>query len=70
VAQLAAPLLGPAGEPRVCFAGEATCAAHMGTAHGAFMSGEREAARLLAAWGLGGAAAGAEAELDAGPPAS
>ncbi|GBF89359.1 hypothetical protein Rsub_02237 [Raphidocelis subcapitata] len=37
----------------LCFAGEATCRAHQGTVHGAFLSGRREAARLLRAWGLG-----------------
>jgi hypothetical protein len=36
----------------VCFAGEATSRQYMGTVHGAFMSGEREAERLLAQWGL------------------
>lgn len=36
----------------VCFAGEATSRIHMGTVHGAFNSGVREANRLLSAWGL------------------
>jgi hypothetical protein len=36
----------------VCFAGEATSRHHMGTVHGAYMSGVREAGRLLAQWGL------------------
>ena len=39
-------------QPLVLFAGEATHAEHYGTAHGAFMSGEREAERLLLAWQL------------------
>ena len=49
---LAQPLLGPGGQPLVCFAGEATDAQYMGTAHGSVISGEREAVRLLQAWGL------------------
>eukprot|EP00966_Prymnesium_polylepis_P220064 5090945-Prymnesium_polylepis.1 len=36
--------------PRVLFCGEATSRAHFGTVHGAIISGEREAARLLRAW--------------------
>ena len=40
------------GVPLVCFAGEATSRSHMGTVHGAFGSGVREAYRLLEAWGL------------------
>ena len=46
VAALGAPV--PAvGRPVLLFAGEATHASHFGTAHGAFISGEREADRLL-----------------------
>jgi hypothetical protein len=41
------------GIPLVCFAGEATSPHHMGTVHGAWGSGVREAERLLSAWGLG-----------------
>ena len=37
--------------PAVLFAGEATEQGHYGTAHGAMMSGRREARRLLQAWG-------------------
>ena len=49
--RLAEPLLDQEdGRPLVLFAGEATHAEHYGTAHGAFMSGVREAERLLAAW--------------------
>ena len=33
--------------PIVCFAGEATCLKHIGTTAGAFMSGVREARRIL-----------------------
>lgn len=36
--------------PLVLFCGEATSRAHFGTVHGAMLSGEREAARLLKAW--------------------
>lgn len=36
----------------VCFAGEATSRIHMGTVHGAFNSGVREAHRLLRVWGM------------------
>jgi hypothetical protein len=36
----------------VCFAGEATSRIHMGTVHGAFNSGVREAQRLLRGWGM------------------
>lgn len=50
--RLAAPLVGADGVPRVCFAGEATSEACMGTVAGAMLSGEREASRLLRAWGL------------------
>jgi len=74
---LAAPLTaadagatGDAGSSRpnhllVCFAGEATSRQHMGTVHGAFNSGVREARRLLSSWGIAqsaaaSAAAGAE----------
>jgi hypothetical protein len=59
VQELGRPLLGPAGEPLVCFAGEATSESHMGTAHGAYLSGEREAGRLLEAWGLAAGTAAA-----------
>ncbi|WIA18526.1 hypothetical protein OEZ85_009976 [Tetradesmus obliquus] len=38
----------------VCFAGEATSRGHMGTVHGAYLSGVREARRLLAQWHLQG----------------
>eukprot|EP00775_Hariotina_reticulata_P013153 gene13153-13283_t len=38
------------GRPLVCFAGEATSRHFMGTVHGAFLSGEREAERLLQYW--------------------
>lgn len=40
------------GAPTLCFAGEATSRAHTGTVHGAYLSGQREVRRLLAAWGL------------------
>ena len=48
---LAQPLT-PEGTPipRVCFAGEATQAQFIGTTHGAFLSGQREARRLLQAF--------------------
>ncbi|KAK9860346.1 hypothetical protein WJX84_005539 [Apatococcus fuscideae] len=56
VARLAQPLIvdGPAGStvPRVCFAGEATHVKFIGTTHGAYMSGQREARRLLKAFDL------------------
>lgn len=42
----------PAAPPSVLFCGEATSAEHFGTVHGAIASGEREATRLLASWGL------------------
>jgi len=42
------------GEPRVTFAGEHTSATHFGTVAGAVLSGQREAHRLLATWGLEG----------------
>ena len=49
--RLGEPLLDDKNDqPLVLFAGEATHAEHYGTAHGAFMSGEREAERLLSAW--------------------
>jgi hypothetical protein len=56
----------------VCFAGEATSRHHMGTVHGAFNSGVREAHRLLQSWGLlqsqdtgaGAAADGQQAPAD------
>jgi len=47
VEALAEPLCNEQGVPIVMFAGEATQLNHMGTAHGAFLSGHREAARLL-----------------------
>ena len=51
--RLAEPLVAEhSQQPLVLFAGEATHAEHYGTAHGAYMSGEREAERLLAAWQL------------------
>lgn len=54
VEALAAPLLarGDEAAPLVCFAGEATNRHHMGTVHGAYETGLREAQRLLGAWGL------------------
>ena len=36
------------GAPVLCFAGEATSRLHFGTTAGAYLSGEREAQRLLA----------------------
>jgi monoamine oxidase len=42
----------PGAEPRLLFCGEATSRTCFGTVHGALESGEREAARLLRAWGL------------------
>ena len=50
--QLASPLTTPDGCPLVCFAGEATSVAGFGTVAGALESGQREAERLLRAWGL------------------
>lgn len=44
---LARPV-GGEGRPVLLFAGEATHPCHYGTAHGAFLTGEREADRLLA----------------------
>jgi hypothetical protein len=43
---------GTSDSPLVCFAGEATSRSYMGTVHGAFGSGVREAYRLLESWGL------------------
>ena len=49
--RLASPLwCGP--RLRVVFAGEATSRTHYGTVGGAMESGEREAHRLLCAWGV------------------
>jgi hypothetical protein len=53
------------GRVLVCFAGEATSRVHMGTVHGAFNSGVREAQRLLHSWGFVQPAA-AGAAVDAG----
>ena len=39
--------------PVVCFAGEATSRKHIGTTSGAFLSGLREANRLIDALGIG-----------------
>jgi len=44
---IAEPLSTDAGVPVVMFAGEATHRHYMGTVHGAFMSGYREANRYL-----------------------
>lgn len=59
VAPLTAPAAAAAGSSDVgsdhalvCFAGEATSRHYMGTVHGAYMSGVREAERLLRQWGL------------------
>jgi len=41
---------GGRGKLLVCFAGEATSRRFMGTVHGAYVSGEREARRLLQEW--------------------
>lgn len=49
IAALAEPLE-VGGRPAVLFCGEATHAEYFGTTHGALISGEREAARLLAAY--------------------
>lgn len=38
--------------PRVCFAGESTHVQFIGTTHGAYMTGQREARRLLSAFRL------------------
>ncbi|KAK9844063.1 hypothetical protein WJX81_003289 [Elliptochloris bilobata] len=43
---------GQAAPPRVLFAGEATHRSYFGTVHGAYFSGQREARRLLAAFGV------------------
>jgi hypothetical protein len=54
---------GSGGRVLVCFAGEATSRVHMGTVHGAFNSGVREAQRLLHSWGMvrpGAAGAGVD----------
>jgi len=48
---LAAPLEIPGGGPAVLFCGEATSHGLFGTVGGAMLSGEREAERLLRAWG-------------------
>lgn len=47
---LVAESLDGAPMPRVCFAGESTHVQFIGTTHGAFMSGQREAKRLLQAF--------------------
>ncbi len=47
IAVLAQPV-GAKDRPVLLFAGEATHPSHYGTAHGAFLTGEREANRLLA----------------------
>ena len=52
---LAAPLVpagGGGGGGVLCFAGEATSRRHTGCVHGAYLSGQREARRLIARWGL------------------
>ena len=53
---LARPLMTTSSEglpmPRVCFAGESTHLRFIGTTHGAYMTGQREAQRLLDAFGL------------------
>lgn len=46
VADLAAPLMVD-GAPVVCFAGEATHETYFGTTHGALLTGQREALRVL-----------------------
>lgn len=48
---LAAPITTPDSTPLVCFAGEATHPRYFGTTHGALLSGQREARRIL---GTGG----------------
>lgn len=48
----AAPTAQAVAAAVVCFAGEATSVHHMGTVHGAYMSGVREADRLLQLWGM------------------
>jgi hypothetical protein len=53
----------------VCFAGEATSRQHMGTVHGAFSSGVREAHRLLGSWGVGAGSAAATAAEGTNAPA-
>ena len=47
---LAEPVLGQDGMPLLLFAGEATTATKTSSTNGAFMTGRREAQRLLAAW--------------------
>jgi len=50
VDMLAEPLCTEDGMPIVLFAGEATHRSYIGTVHGAFLSGCREAERLLMVW--------------------
>lgn len=48
---LKTPVMGPRGDPRLLFAGEATSRRHFSTVHGATESGFREADRLIEYYG-------------------